>query len=195
MVQMLQLFFKKDITPTNKWASSWDFGNYHICVESLFISLCRLPITFTNSFDPDLDPNCLTLWSYSWKIFWKSWCWKKNSRWQKSRKNFLGDKGLIIHAQLFSGGTGLNICLSLHLSPYFVFVSREGSSKKLMLKKNQQTTKKQEKFPRRQRVNHPCTAVQWGYRSKYLPEPSFLSLLCVCEQRRLWSDCMFFRPI
>ena len=28
----------------------------------------------------DLDPNCLTLWSYSWKIFfWKSWFWKKSA--------------------------------------------------------------------------------------------------------------------
>ena len=43
---------------------------------------CCLLITFANSLDPDqaqqnvgsdLDPNCLTLWWYSWKmIFWKS---------------------------------------------------------------------------------------------------------------------------
>ena len=41
---------------------------------------CCLLITFANSLDPDqarqnigpdLDPNCLTLWWYSWKIFFK----------------------------------------------------------------------------------------------------------------------------
>ena len=42
---------------------------------------CHLLIIFANSLDPDqapqnvgsdLNPNCLTLWWYSWKIFWKS---------------------------------------------------------------------------------------------------------------------------
>ena len=41
---------------------------------------CRLQITFANSLDPDqaqqnvgpdLDPNCLTLWRYFWKFFFK----------------------------------------------------------------------------------------------------------------------------
>ena len=40
---------------------------------------CRLLITFANSLDPDqaifvgpdLDPNCLKLWCYSWKTFLK----------------------------------------------------------------------------------------------------------------------------
>ena len=41
---------------------------------------CRLLITFVNSLDPDqaeqnvgpdLGPNCLTLWWYSWKLFMK----------------------------------------------------------------------------------------------------------------------------
>ena len=41
-------------------------------------NFCRLLINFVNSLDPDqaqqnvgpdLDPNCLTLWWYSWKIF------------------------------------------------------------------------------------------------------------------------------
>ena len=40
--------------------------------------VCRLLITFANSLDPDqarrfvepdMDPNCLALWLYSWKIF------------------------------------------------------------------------------------------------------------------------------
>ena len=49
-------------------------------------NFCRLLITFANSLDPDqarqnvgpdLDPNYLTLWWYSWKIcFWKKF--KKN---------------------------------------------------------------------------------------------------------------------
>ena len=28
---------------------------------------------------PDLDPNCLTLWWYSWKNFWNNWFWKKSA--------------------------------------------------------------------------------------------------------------------
>ena len=52
---------------------------------------CRLLITFANSLDqdqarqnsrPDLDPNCLTLWWYSWKIF----CTKVNLK-KKKKKN------------------------------------------------------------------------------------------------------------
>ena len=44
-------------------------------------NFCRLLITFANSLNPDqaqqnigpdLDPNCLTLWWYSWKIVSKS---------------------------------------------------------------------------------------------------------------------------
>ena len=44
-------------------------------------NFCRLLITFANSLDPDqalhlvgpdLDPNCLTLWWYTWKIFLKN---------------------------------------------------------------------------------------------------------------------------
>ena len=51
------------------------------------VDFCRLLIIFANSLDPDqarqnvgpdLDPNCLTLWWYSWKIFWKEFIFKKN---------------------------------------------------------------------------------------------------------------------
>ena len=57
---------------------------------------CHLLITFANSLDPDqaqqhvgpdLDPNCLTLWWYSWKICFVNVNLKKKIyRWQKSRQ-------------------------------------------------------------------------------------------------------------
>ena len=58
-----------------------------ISTDSIIISLnsftasgdfCHLLITFENSLDPDqnvgpdLDPNCMTLWWYSWKTFLKN---------------------------------------------------------------------------------------------------------------------------
>ena len=58
---------------------------------------CRLLITFANSLDPDqarqnvgsdLDPNCLILWWYSWKIFLKKLILKKINRLQKSMQNY-----------------------------------------------------------------------------------------------------------
>ena len=66
-------------------ASWWNIRKaicYHIYLNSFPASgdFCRLLITFANSLDPDqarqnvgpdLDPNCLTLWWYSWKIFLK----------------------------------------------------------------------------------------------------------------------------
>ena len=59
---------------------------------------CRLLITFANSLDldqarqnvgPDLDPNCLTLWWYSRKIFFKNVNLKKKHRWQKKHAELL----------------------------------------------------------------------------------------------------------
>ena len=50
------------------------------CIFQLFVYVCCLLITFANSLDPDqarqsvgpdLDPNCLTLWWYSWKNFFE----------------------------------------------------------------------------------------------------------------------------
>ena len=46
---------------------------------------CHLLITFANSLDPDqarqndLDPNCLTLWWHSWKIFSKKLIFRKKN--------------------------------------------------------------------------------------------------------------------
>ena len=59
------------------------------CVNSFPDSghFCCLLITFANNLDsnqagqnvgPDLDPNCLTLWWYSWKIFLKKVNFKNN---------------------------------------------------------------------------------------------------------------------
>ena len=57
---------------------------------------CRLLITFANSLDsdqarhnvgPDMGPNCLTRWWYSWKNFSKKLILQKISRWQKSIRN------------------------------------------------------------------------------------------------------------
>ena len=54
--------------------------------------LCRLLIIFANSLDPDqaqqnvgpdLHPNCLTLWQYSWQIFFEKVKQKK----KKKKKN------------------------------------------------------------------------------------------------------------
>ena len=50
---------------------------YLLLINSLLaIYKCPLLITLANSFrhnvQPDLDPRCLTLWWYSWKLFWKS---------------------------------------------------------------------------------------------------------------------------
>ena len=69
---------------------------------------CRLLITFANSLDPDqawhnvrpdLDPNCLTLWWYSWMIVLKKLIKKKKKkkkkhRWQKSMQNYPACKEL-----------------------------------------------------------------------------------------------------
>ena len=62
-------------------------------------------ITFENSLDPDkaqhfvgpdLDPNCLTLWWYSWNNHWKKLILKKIiSRRQKGMKNYPVNKELI----------------------------------------------------------------------------------------------------
>ena len=50
--------------------------------------LCLLLITFANSLGPDqarqnvgpdLDPNCLTLWWYSWNKFSKRWFWQNSA--------------------------------------------------------------------------------------------------------------------
>ena len=56
---------------------------------------CHLLITFENSLDPDqdqqnigpdLDPNCLTIRQYSWKVFWKGLFWKKSGEDNRSMK-------------------------------------------------------------------------------------------------------------
>ena len=68
--------------------------NLSVCMPGSLNSLlasgdfCCLLITFENSLDPDkarhfvgpdLDPTCLTIWWYSWKIFFlKIWIFKKN---------------------------------------------------------------------------------------------------------------------
>ena len=57
---------------------------------------CCLLVTFANSLDldqarqkvkPDLDPNCLTLWWYSWKIFLKKVILKKKLTDVKKKKH------------------------------------------------------------------------------------------------------------
>ena len=56
---------------------------------------CRLMKTFTNSFDqdqtrqyagPDLDPNCVTLWWYSWKNVMKTINFEKKKISRRQRK-------------------------------------------------------------------------------------------------------------
>ena len=45
---------------------------------------------------PDLDPNCLTLWWYSWKNYFKKLILKKSADDKKSMKNFPVGKDLIV---------------------------------------------------------------------------------------------------
>ena len=63
----------------------------------LQVATCCLLITFANSLDPDqdwqnvdpdLDPNCLTLWWYFWKNISKKFFLKKSVRRQQNRKNY-----------------------------------------------------------------------------------------------------------
>ena len=83
--------------------------NQFVCINSFPASgdFFRLLITFANSLDPDqprqnvgpvgpdLDPNCLTLWWYSWKIFLKKKRKiKNNSQMTKSMQSYPGCKGL-----------------------------------------------------------------------------------------------------
>ena len=71
------------------------------CMLSVLIRIgdfCHLLITFANSLDqdqarqnegPDLDPNCLTHWWYSWKIFFfEKDNFKKVHRWRKTMQNY-----------------------------------------------------------------------------------------------------------
>ena len=37
---------------------------------------------------------------------------------------------------------------------------------------------------------HACTAIHWGYTSDFWSDPSSTSKRYVCEQWRLWRDCM-----
>ena len=74
---------------------------------------CRLLIIFANSLDPnvgpELDPNCLTPWWYSWKIiFWNNNL-KKKIR-QNNMQNFPACKELIFTAPI------LRLYLTLSLS-------------------------------------------------------------------------------
>ena len=91
------------------------------CTLNSLPTKCRLLITFANSLDPDqarqnvgpdLDQNCLTLWSYSWKNFSKKLILKKISRRQKKRETkFPMAKELIkqLVVKLFS-----QICFNLY---------------------------------------------------------------------------------
>ena len=69
------------------------FNSFPACGD-----FCRLLITFANSLDPDqawqnvgpdLDPNCLTLWLYCWKIFLKKLILKRNPHATKTCKTSL----------------------------------------------------------------------------------------------------------
>ena len=85
-------------------AHFWN-SKFFFCLNSLPTSgdFCHLLITFANSLDPDqagqnigpdLDPNCLTLWCYSWKIFLGKVNLNKIHRWQKSMQNYPACKEL-----------------------------------------------------------------------------------------------------
>ena len=67
------------------------------------LCMCHLLITFANSLDPDqawqnvrpdLDPNYLKLWWYSWNNFSKKLIFKEISRRQKSMQNYPACKEL-----------------------------------------------------------------------------------------------------
>ena len=79
----------------------WVTEDEEIVANSLPTShtFCRLLIIFANSLKPDrarhnvgpdLNPNCLALWWYSWNSFWKKLIFKKSAdgRQKKIRKNF-----------------------------------------------------------------------------------------------------------
>ena len=85
---------------------------------------CRLLKTFANSLDPDqarqnvgpdLDPNCLTLWWYSWKIFLKKLILKKIHRQQKSMQNYPACKELSLSVAFCLPHSGSE-CELLHTS-------------------------------------------------------------------------------
>ena len=93
-VSFSRLFFTKYQT-ISKIKQTKNLPSFPICwvqttkawTLSPLVATCRLLITFANSLDPDqaqqnvgpdLDPNCLTLWWYSWKIFLKKLIFKKN---------------------------------------------------------------------------------------------------------------------
>ena len=75
---------------TTKHHTKWSFNSFPAGAY-----LHRLQVTVTNSLDPDqaqrhvgpgLDPNCLTLWWYSWKNFSKKLILKIISRRRKHAK-------------------------------------------------------------------------------------------------------------
>ena len=63
-------------------------------------NLCKQcgPRSGRQNVGPDLDPNCLTLWWYSWKIFLKKFI-KKIHRWQKSTQNYPACNELTFNTQ------------------------------------------------------------------------------------------------
>ena len=87
-----QITLKNAFAPVSYFVHFQWFVYHHKLYDRLVD--CHLLIAFANCFYPDqawhfvrpgLDPNCLTLWWYSWKIFWKKLILKKISR----RQNFL----------------------------------------------------------------------------------------------------------
>ena len=83
------------------------------------------------------------------RIFRKSWFWKKISRWQKSIQNYpVGKELMVPYSGPHNIGPDLDPnCLTLWWYSWKKF------SKKLILKKNQQTAKKRTKLRNRQRIN------------------------------------------
>ena len=86
---------------TRIWSSLQQHNQYNIswgCSFNSFLAncdFCHLLITLANSLDPDqdrqnvgpdLDPNCLTLWWYSWKNFRKKLILERNP--QRMRKSW-----------------------------------------------------------------------------------------------------------
>ena len=89
-----------------------------LTLSLLVATNCLQLITFANSLDPDqagqniwpdLDPNCFTVWWYSWKIFFKKLIFKKKKkenihRWQKSMQNYPTCKELMVEAASYKMG-------------------------------------------------------------------------------------------
>ena len=81
---------------------------------------------------PDLDPNCLTLWWYSWKNFLKKFILKKSAD-DKQHAKLHSRQRVNMHARLHSESKGLKLGRSLHQCPIFTFAISEGPSKTSLL--------------------------------------------------------------